>query len=209
MRDRSSPLTADEVDGLDWDKGSGLLPAIVQDVATGHVLMLGYVSRASLAATFSSGFATFFSRSRQELWEKGATSGNRLAVREVRADCDGDAVLLLAAPSGPTCHTGAVSCFGGAAPGTGWIASLEKVLAARASADPEKSYTARLLADGPKRIAQKVGEEGVETALAAVAGDDDEVLRESAGLIYHLSVLLTARGLRWEQLVGVLKERHR
>jgi phosphoribosyl-AMP cyclohydrolase / phosphoribosyl-ATP pyrophosphohydrolase len=209
MRDRNSPLTAEEVASLDWAKGDGLLPAIVQDVATGQVLMLGYVSPESLAATFKSGFMTFWSRSRQELWQKGATSGNRLAIREVRGDCDDDTVLILAEPEGPTCHTGAVSCFGGEAPGTGWIAALEKVLAERATADPETSYTARLLAKGPKRIAQKVGEEGVETALAGVAGDDAELLSEGADLIYHLSVLLASRGLKWEQLVEVLRERHK
>ena len=209
MRDRSSPLTPENAATLDWSKSDGLLPAIVQDIATGQVLMLGYVSPESLAATFETGFATFWSRSRAALWQKGETSGNRLIVREIRADCDDDTVLILAEPEGPTCHTGAVSCFGGEAPGTGWIGSLEKVLQERAGADPEISYTARLLAKGPKRIAQKVGEEGVETALAGVSGDDDELLSESADLVYHLSVLLAARGRKWQDVIEVLRARHR
>lgn len=209
MRDRNSPLSAGDIDSLDWAKGDGLIPAVVQDWASGQLLMLGYMTRESLAATIECGLATFWSRSRGALWRKGATSGNMLKVREVRADCDDDSLLILAEPSGPTCHTGAVSCFGGEAPGSGWLASLERIVAERAGADAAESYTARLMAGGLKRIAQKVGEEGVEVALAASGGSDEELIGEAADLIYHLTVLLVARGLDWRQLTDELAERHR
>jgi phosphoribosyl-ATP pyrophosphohydrolase/phosphoribosyl-AMP cyclohydrolase len=188
----------------------GLLPAIVQDAATSQVLMLGYMSRDALTATLDSGFVTFFSRSKNRLWQKGETSGNRLALRSVRADCDDDALLVLANPEGPTCHLGTSSCFGEAdAPGPAWLAELERVIQSRAAAPVEESYTARLLASGLPRIAQKVGEEGVETALAAVTADDAELTGEAADLLYHLIVLLHARGLSLEDAIAVLRERHR
>lgn len=198
-----------DVGALAWDRMGGMLPAIVQDAASGEVRMLGYMNRAALEATVADGFVTFFSRSRGTLWRKGESSGNTLTVVAIAADCDGDALLVTAAPHGPTCHTGTTSCFGDRiAQGTGFIAELERVLAERATADPATSYTARLMGEGIKRIAQKVGEEGVETALAGVAGDDAEVASESADLIYHLTLLLHARGLSWSPVIDELRRRH-
>ena len=195
---------------LDWAKMDGLIPAIVQDAATGEVRMLGYMDRAALDATIADKLVTFHSRSRGGPWRKGETSGNLLDLVEVRADCDYDALLLLAAPRGPTCHTGTSSCFGDhGAPGIGFIAELEKIIASRAGADPATSYTAKLLAEGPARAAQKVGEEGVETALAGRCGDDAELISEAADLVYHLTVLLRSRGLGWRNLTAELQTRHR
>ncbi len=209
MRDRDAPLTAADLDALAWDKMGGLVPAIVQDAASGAVLMLGYMDRAALEQTLADGRATFFSRSKQRLWQKGESSGNHLAVRSVHVDCDGDALLVRADPVGPTCHLGTVSCFGtGEARGPAWLATLERVVHERATADPGESYTARLLAAGLPRIAQKVGEEGVEIALAAVTRDKDGVAEEIADLLYHLTVLMRARELSWEEIVAVLRSRH-
>ena len=196
-------------DTLDWAKMDGLVPAIAQDAATGEVRMLGYCNRAALEATLATRVVTFFSRSRGDLWVKGETSGNRLELVEARADCDSDAILLLVRPIGPTCHTGTDSCFGDAGPpGAGFVATLALTIAERAAADPEGSYTARLLAQGIKRIAQKVGEEAVETALAAVAGDSAELESEAADLVYHLLVLLEASGSSLDKVVGGLRRRH-
>lgn len=197
-------------DALDWDKMDGLIPAIVQDAASGEVRMLGYMDRAALEATISDRLVTFHSRSRGGMWRKGETSGNMLDVVDVEMDCDRDALLVLASPRGPTCHTGTSSCFGDdIAPGVGFVGELEEVVRQRASADPSTSYTAKLLAQGAARAAQKVGEEGVETALAGRAGDDAELTSEAADLVYHLTVLLRARGLGWSDVVAELKRRHR
>ncbi len=201
-------LTAADVAGVDFAKAGGLVPAVVQDADTLQVLMLAYMDAAALAETLESGEATFHSRSRGGRWRKGETSGNRLRVRHVLADCDGDAVLIAVEPAGPACHENTVSCFGlDDAPGLGALARLERTIASRAGADPASSGTARLLAAGPKRIAQKVGEEGVETALAGAAGDDAELSAEAADLLYHLLVLLHARGLRLEDALRVLRDR--
>ena len=198
-----------DVGTLDWVKMDGLIPAIVQDAASGEVRMLGYMDRAALEATIADKLVTFHSRSRGGPWRKGETSGNLLEVVGIRMDCDRDALLILANPRGPTCHTGSDSCFGDdGAPGVGFIGSLEQVVAARAGADPATSYTAKLLAEGPARAAQKVGEEGVETALAGRCGDDAELTSEAADLVYHLTVLLKARGLVWADIVAELKKRH-
>lgn len=198
-----------DADTLAWDKMDGLIPAIVQDGATGEVRMLGYMNRAAVEATLASGLVTFFSRSRNQLWQKGETSGNQLELIDIAGDCDGDSLLVTARAVGPTCHLGTSSCFGEArATGTGRIAALEHMLRARAGTDPAESYTARLLATGVKRIAQKVGEEGVETALAAVAGDAAELANEAADLVYHLTVLLVARGLSWSAVTDELDRRH-
>lgn len=194
---------------LDWTKMDGLIPAIAQDAATGEVRMIGYCNRDALEATLATGTVTFFSRSRGALWVKGETSGNRLELVDARADCDNDALVLLVRPLGPTCHTGTDSCFGIDGPrGAGFIATLAQIIADRAAADPDDSYTARLLAQGVKRIAQKVGEEGVETALAAVAGDRAELESEAADLIYHLLVLLEASGSSLDRVVEELRRRH-
>jgi phosphoribosyl-ATP pyrophosphohydrolase/phosphoribosyl-AMP cyclohydrolase len=193
---------------IDFAKGSGLVPAVVQDADTLQVLMLAYMDPAALDETLQSGEATFFSRSRGGRWRKGETSGNRLTVVSVTPDCDGDTLLVLARPMGPACHLNTTSCFGDAdAPGVGRIARLEQTIAIRAAADPSESWTARLLAQGPKRAAQKVGEEGVETALAGAAGDTAELASESADLIYHLLVLLKARDLPLQAVLDVLAER--
>ena len=194
---------------LDWPKMDGLLPAIVQDAATGEVLMLGYMDRAALDATLADKMVTFHSRSKNAPWRKGETSGNILDLVEIRMDCDHDALLVLATPRGPTCHTGTVSCFGAdGAPGVGFIGELERVIQSRANADPTTSYTAKLLAEGPARAAQKVGEEGVETALAGRCGDDAELVSEAADLVYHLSVLLRARRVEWAGVIDELRRRH-
>lgn len=209
MRDRDAPLSEDGIDALAWEKTGGLLPAVVQDDATGEVRMLGYMDRAALAETLRSGEATFFSRSKGRLWRKGETSGNRLAVRSVHADCDHDALLVRADPVGPTCHLGTASCFGGGgAEGVGFLRELARTVAARAAADPAESYTARLLAEGSARIAQKVGEEGVELALAAVSRDRDGCIEEAADLVYHLAVLMEAKGFGWDEVGARLRERH-
>jgi phosphoribosyl-ATP pyrophosphohydrolase/phosphoribosyl-AMP cyclohydrolase len=208
MRDRNAPLTPEAMDALAWDKMDGLLPALVQDAASGAVLMLGYMNRDALAATLDSGFATFWSRSKGRLWRKGETSGNTLRVVSVHEDCDADALLVRAEPEGPTCHLGTASCFGGADQGPGWLAELDKIVSDRATADPAESYTARLIAEGLPRIAQKVGEEGVEIALAAVTRDPAGCAEETADLLYHLTVLMQAKGFGWEEVLQVLRERH-
>jgi phosphoribosyl-ATP pyrophosphohydrolase/phosphoribosyl-AMP cyclohydrolase len=184
-----------DIEALAWNKQDGLLPAIVQDVDTLRVLMLGYMDREALAATLASGRVTFFSRSKQRLWTKGESSGHVLELAGIETDCDADTLLVRARPAGPTCHTGAVSCFL-AAPADA-VAELDGVVAQRMLAAAEGSYTRRLLDAGIARIAQKVGEEGVETALAAVTADDAALSGEAADLVYHLLVLLRARGLSW------------
>ena len=187
----------------------GLVPAIVQHAASGEVRMLGYMDRAALEATIADKLVTFHSRSRGGPWRKGETSGNVLEVVDIRMDCDHDALLVLAMPRGPTCHTGSASCFGDdGAPGIGFLADLAAILNERATADPEQSYTARLLAAGVRRIAQKVGEEGVEVALAATTGDSAEITSEAADLVYHLTVLLQATGLSWGDVTDELRRRH-
>jgi phosphoribosyl-ATP pyrophosphohydrolase/phosphoribosyl-AMP cyclohydrolase len=210
MRDRNAPLSGADIASLAWDKMDGLLPAVVQDSATGQMLMLGYMNREALAATLGTGFATFHSRSKERLWQKGETSGNRLAVRGVFADCDADALLVKAEPEGPTCHLGTTSCFSEAgADGVGFLAELARIVRERAAGGDPASYTVRLLAEGTARIAQKVGEEGVEVALAAVTRDAAGCAEEMADLLYHLVVLMEARGLRWEDVAEKLRERHR
>jgi phosphoribosyl-ATP pyrophosphohydrolase/phosphoribosyl-AMP cyclohydrolase len=196
-------------DVLDWEKMDGLVPAIVQHAGSGEVRMLGYMDRSALDATIADKLVTFHSRSRGRPWRKGETSGNLLDVVDIRLDCDKDALLVLALPRGPTCHTGSDSCFGGdGAPGTAFIATLADTVASRAAADPQTSYTARLIGEGMKRLAQKVGEEGVEVALAAVAGDASELASEAADLVYHLTVLLEASDSSWGEVIDELERRH-
>ncbi len=192
---------------LDWGKGDGLLPVVVQDAGSLRVLMLGYMDAAALAHTRESGHVTFFSRSKQRLWTKGESSGNYLHLVSIDVDCDADTLLVLARPQGPTCHTGRISCFPGA-PGQ-FLGALDTLVAERERQRPEGSYTTQLFEKGTRRIAQKVGEEGVETALAGVAQGDEELLGESADLLYHLIVLLRARGLSLADAVAVLEARHR
>ena len=205
-------MTLDDVGSLDWSKGGGLVPAIVQHARTGRVLMLGYMNDAALRQTLASGRVVFYSRSREALWIKGETSGHFLNVVDVSTDCDADALLVLADPVGPTCHKGTESCFADAAPPDAqrlaFLALLENIIANRIADQPDGSYTAKLFAKGPSRIAQKVGEEGVETALAAVTRDDAGLISECADLVFHLLVLLKSRELTLGQVADELKARH-
>ena len=196
---------------LDWAKGGGLLPAIVQDWRSGEVLMLGYMNRDALAATCVSGRVTFFSRSKQRLWTKGESSGHALVLKSIHVDCDADTLLVQAQPQGPTCHRGTTSCFGdgpAVRPPLGFLAELDALVAARHAERPAGSYTSELFDGGIRRMAQKVGEEGVETALAAVAQDDAALLGEAADLLFHLTVALRARGLGLADVTAVLARRH-
>jgi len=197
----------DDIDSLAWDKQDGLLPAVVQDADTLRVLMVGYMDRAALAATLDSGHVTFYSRSKQRLWTKGESSGHVLDLVAIEADCDRDTLLVQARPHGPTCHLGRGSCFP-MAPGD-FLAELGALIATRDRDRPAGSYTTRLFDDGVRAIAQKVGEEGVETALAAVVQDDAALCGEAADLLFHLQVLLRARGLSLQDAVDVLRQRHR
>ena len=199
---------------LNFDE-HGLIPAIVQDAVSGRVLMFAWMNAESLRLTREKGEAVFWSRSRSELWHKGATSGNTMKVHELRADCDADVLLLRVLPAGPACHTGEVSCFfqglDGAKltpPASGFFFELEGIIASRRNASPDDSYTARLFAKGRHTIAQKVGEEGLETAMAGVAQDDDRLIDESADLIFHMLVLLNERGISARQVLTRLMERH-
>ncbi len=198
-------MSPEQVGALAWDKQGGLLPAIVQDARTLRVLMLGYMDRDALAATLREGRVTFFSRSRQRLWTKGEQSGHVLQLASIEPDCDGDTLLVRANPHGPTCHLGRASCFEHASGSV--LADLDSVIEAREHGRPEGSYTTRLFAEGVRKIAQKVGEEGVETALAGVAEDDAALLGEAADLAYHLLVLLRARGLGLADLETTLRNR--
>lgn len=198
-------MSPEQIDGLAWDKQGGLLPAIVQDALSLQVLMLGYMDRAALQATLDTGRVTFFSRSRQQLWIKGGTSGNFLGLVAIETDCDADTLLLQAHPAGPTCHLGRASCFGRAP--ADLLARLDSVIAKREREHPAGSYTTRLFEAGIRAIAQKVGEEGVETALAAVVQDDAALCGEAADLLFHLMVLLRARGLSLADAVEVLRQR--
>lgn len=195
------------LEDLAWEKQQGLLPAVVQDAATLQVLMLGYMDRAALQATLDTGQVTFFSRSRQRSWTKGESSGNVLELVSVEADCDRDTLLVTARPRGPTCHLGRTSCFPGAPASV--LARLDGLVARRERERPVGSYTSALFEAGVRRIAQKVGEEGVETALAAVSQDEAALAGEGADLLYHLLVLLRARGLSLGDVEAVLRDRHR
>lgn len=196
-------------DALAWSKGDGLLPAIIQHWRSGEILMLGYMTREALQRTLDTGRVTFWSRSRQSLWIKGETSGHWLTLKAIHADCDADTLLVRADPEGPTCHQGTRTCFGKATePALAFLGRLDELIEARERERPEGSYTTHLFESGPRRIAQKVGEEGVETALAAVAQDGDALLDESADLVYHLLVLLRARNLGLTDVAKRLRERH-
>lgn len=200
------------LNGLDFEKGGGLLPAVVQHAGNDKVLMLGYMNREALVVTLARRRVVFFSRSKRRLWEKGETSGHSLELEEIRMDCDQDTVLVRAWPRGPVCHLGNGSCFGDAASvesqPVAFLATLERVIDERFANRPEGSYTAKLLSQGWTRIAQKVGEEGVEVALAAARGNDQEVIDEVADLFYHVLVLLKARGLTLERVLKELEARH-
>lgn len=204
-------MQPDDIDKLDWTKAGGLIPAIVQHALTGAVLMLGYMNRDALRETLERARVVFYSRTRQRLWQKGEISGHHLDVVNVSADCDSDALLILAHPQGPVCHKGTPACFAAqatAAENLAFFAELEAIIARRITEKPQGSYTARLCAAGPSRIAQKIGEEGVEVALAAAAGEDSRIVSESADLVYHLLLLLKSRDLSLEDVVQTLESRH-
>lgn len=206
MNDDLSPLSAD---AIDFEKTGGLVPAIVQHERTGEVLMLGYMNAEALEATQEKKLVTFWSRSKNRLWTKGETSGDVLRLVSIAADCDRDALLVQALPEGPTCHLGTRSCFGDyPGPALAFIGELSAIVDKRGESSPEESYTARLLARGINKIAQKVGEEGVETALAGVSEDNSALTGEAADLIFHLIVLLKARGLSLGDVAQELKRRH-
>jgi len=192
---------------LDWNKG--LVPAIVQHAETGEVLMLGFMSADSLAETERTGRVTFFSRSRQKIWVKGETSGRFLDVVEMHADCDRDTVLIRARPHGPVCHRGTPTCFDAEKPAHAFLASLESTIAARfAAGDSASSYVARLIREGFDRIAQKVGEEAIETVIASKNPELEPFEGEAADLLFHLMVLLRARGSSLSRITDVLERRH-
>ncbi|MFC0322450.1 bifunctional phosphoribosyl-AMP cyclohydrolase/phosphoribosyl-ATP diphosphatase HisIE [Gallibacterium melopsittaci] len=199
------------IESINWQKVEGLLPVIVQNADTCEVLMLGYMNQEALEKTLAEKRVTFFSRTKQRLWTKGETSGNFLNVVDYTLDCDRDTLLVLVNPVGETCHEGTDSCFSPISETPNWIflSKLEKLLNARKNADPASSYTASLYAKGTKRIAQKVGEEGVETALAATVKDRNETICEAADLAYHLTVLLQDANLTWADVIEKLKERHK
>ncbi|KFW99462.1 MULTISPECIES: bifunctional phosphoribosyl-AMP cyclohydrolase/phosphoribosyl-ATP diphosphatase HisIE [Pectobacterium] len=201
-------LNDEQRNQLDWEKTDGMLPVVVQHAVSGEVLMLGYMNQDALQATEESGKVTFFSRTKQRLWTKGESSGHFLNVVSITPDCDNDTLLILVNPIGPTCHLGTSSCFSPAASDWTFLYQLEQLLAERKHADPDSSYTARLYASGTKRIAQKVGEEGLEAALAATVHDREELTNEAADLMYHLLVLLQDQDLDLATIINRLKERH-
>ncbi|MBJ2109141.1 bifunctional phosphoribosyl-AMP cyclohydrolase/phosphoribosyl-ATP diphosphatase HisIE [Proteus terrae] len=194
---------------LDWEKVDNLMPVVIQNAISGDVLMLGYMNKEALNVTLESGNVTFYSRTKQRLWTKGETSGNFLKLVNIYPDCDNDTLLILANPIGPTCHNGTESCFAPAQSQWGFLYELENLLRDRKNASPDSSYTARLYASGTKRIAQKVGEEGVETALAATVNDREELKNEASDLLYHLMVLLQDQSLSLSDVIGCLQERHK
>lgn len=205
-------LSLADIPRIDFAKGGGLVPAIVQHAQSGAVLMLGYMNAEAVRETLSRGRVVFYSRSRQRLWEKGESSGHRLTLADIRLDCDADSLLIIAQPSGPVCHLGTRSCFGDApqsqAESLAFLGVLQQIIAERLTADPEGSYTAQLAQRGVRRVAQKVGEEGLEVALAG-AGESAELLRaESADLLFHLLLLLKVRGIALADVVGELAQRH-
>lgn len=202
-------LTQQQRDQLDWEKTDNLMPVIVQHAISGEVLMLGYMNPEALTQTEQSTKVTFYSRTKQRLWTKGETSGNFLNVVSITPDCDNDTLLILANPVGPTCHLGNSSCFKETHHDWHFLYQLEQLLAERKTADPDSSYTAKLYASGTKRIAQKVGEEGVETALAATVHDRVELTNEASDLIYHLLVLLQDQDLDLSAVIGNLRGRHK
>ena len=198
------------LDKIDWDKGQGLVPAIVQNIDNGQILMLAYMNRAALLQTISSKKVTFFSRSKNRLWTKGEASGNWLDFISGEMDCDADTLLIQARPRGPSCHTGSVTCFNDHKPSNiGFLDQLGMLIAERHKTMPEGSYTSSLFAKGKARIAQKVGEEGVELALARMKDDGVEMANEAADLLFHIMVLLEDAGLSLADAVHVLQNRHK
>ncbi len=197
---------------IDFEKMGGLVPAIVQDARTKVVLMLGYMNEEALRITMESGKVTFWSRSRQELWTKGSTSGNYLNLVELKADCDNDAILVKAIPDGPTCHRGTDTCWGEENRGEDnpllFLSELQDFIEKRHREMPEGSYTTSLFRDGLNRMAQKVGEEALELVIEACNGTNERMVYEGSDMLYHLIVLLTSKGMRIEDMAAELRERH-
>ena len=202
-------LKKEDINALNWAKAGDLLPAIVQDARSGQVLMLGFMNREAVEMTLDTGKVTFWSRTKRRLWTKGESSEHWLHLVDMGTDCDRDALLVLANPDGPTCHRGTSSCFSPLEHRWNFLRELETILENRRGVSPEDSYTAKLYAAGTKRIAQKVGEEGVETAIAGAVGDKEELKNEAADLMYHLLVLLADADLELADVIEVLKARHK
>ena len=194
---------------LDFNKMNGLIPAIIQDSYTQKVLMLGFMNKEAYEKTIETGKVTFYSRSKQRLWTKGETSGNFLEVVSMKSDCDNDTLLIQAHPTGPVCHTGTDTCWGEKnEQDIMFLKELQDFIDKRHEEMPEKSYTTSLFLSGVNKMAQKVGEEAVETIIEACNGTDERLIYEGADLLYHLIVLLTSKGYRIEDLARELKERH-
>lgn len=201
-------ITQTNITSIDFEKGEGLVPAIIQDAQSGRVLMLGYMNQAAVVATFETGKVTFFSRSKERLWTKGETSGNFLNLVRIDLDCDADTLLVQAIPMGPVCHTGDPTCFGKAFPGISFLRYLEEVVDQRYNHPSDQSYTSSLFKRGIDKIVQKVGEEAVEVVIAAKNEEKDLLLGEIADLTYHLMVLLRAKNIQFSEVLKVLEERH-
>lgn len=198
-----------DLNTLDFDKMNGLLPAVIKDRRTNSVLMLGYMNKEALEKTIETGLVTFYSRSKSRLWTKGETSGNYLRVQSITGDCDNDSLLICAEPAGPVCHTGEYSCFGDNRGDENFLFYLYDLIKKRKEEMPEGSYTTKLFNKGRERIAQKVGEEAVETVIASMAGKREETIEESADLIYHLLVLLALEGIEFSEIIDKLESRHK
>jgi phosphoribosyl-ATP pyrophosphohydrolase/phosphoribosyl-AMP cyclohydrolase len=198
------------IESLNFEKQGGLIPAIVQDNRTRRVLMLGFMNEDAYRITIESGLVTFYSRTRNRLWTKGETSGNTLRVVKILTDCDKDTLLIQALPAGPVCHTGNDTCFGEQNEGDiFFLSTLQDFIEQRKTEMPAGSYTTQLFSDGLNRMAQKVGEEAIETVIEATNGSNTRLVYEAADLIYHLTVLLTSKGLRIEDLARALSQRHK
>ena len=193
---------------IDFNKGNGLVPVVIQDNDTLQVLMVGYMNKEALKKTIKENIVTFFSRSKDRLWTKGETSGNYLHVKEISSDCDNDAILIKVDPAGPVCHTGDTSCFGDTT-SKGFMYKLEQVIDKRIKDNSEESYTNKLFRKGINKIAQKVGEEAVELVIEAKDNNIDLFKNEAADLLYHLLILLKTKGVTLESIEEVLKERHK
>ena len=195
---------------INFEKGGGLVPAIIQDAKTRQVLMLGYMNRESYEKTLSTGLVTFYSRSRDTLWTKGETSGNTLQLVDIKVDCDGDTLLVRATPAGPVCHEGTDTCWGeeNLSNPLQFLSELQDFIEKRHQEMPEGSYTTKLFRDGVNKMAQKVGEEALETVIEATNGTSEHLVYEASDMLYHLIVLLTSKGLRIEDLAEELHRRH-
>lgn len=197
------------MEGLDFNKADGLIPAVVQDATTGKVLMLGFMNEEALAATRKEGKVVFFSRTKNRLWMKGETSGNFLLVKDIIVDCDQDTLLVKVNPVGPTCHTGADTCFDEVnSSGVSFLNTLTSVIKERHNNPSDKSYTSSLFAKGINKVAQKVGEEAVEVVIEAKDNNEELFLNESADLLFHLMILLEAKGHSLEDVTRILEQRH-